>query len=65
LGRFRDWTKEQVLSRIEEMIASQRIAPTVSYRDLEAQSKEDLISLLEDLEIASQVESHDQDQAGR
>jgi hypothetical protein len=65
MGRFRDWTKERAISRIQEIIASQRMAPTVSYRDLESQSKEDLISLLEDLEIASQVENHDQDQEGR
>ncbi len=65
LGRFRDWTKEQVLSRIEEITASQGIAFTVSYRDLGSRTKEDLISLLEDLEIASQVERHDQNQEGR
>lgn len=49
IGRFSDWTKDQILERIKELGGP---AVGLAYRDLEAMGKEEMASVLEDLEMA-------------
>ncbi|MFZ5447047.1 MAG: hypothetical protein ACOZFS_00210 [Thermodesulfobacteriota bacterium] len=46
------WTKEKIISRIRELTTMPERTFAVAYRGLESQSKDDLLSLLEDLEMA-------------
>lgn len=52
IGKFAGWTRVQILARIEEIAAEPGLKVLVSHRDLESKSTEDLISLIEDLELA-------------
>lgn len=52
IGKFVGWTRAQIIARIEEIAAEPRLKVLISHRDLEAKSTEDLISLIEDLELA-------------
>jgi len=64
LKRISGWTKEQILATIKELAASLDEAVSVSFRDLESKSREDLVALLEDLELAKQRESYDKKENG-
>lgn len=49
IGRFGDWTREQVVERIKELSGPEA---GLAYRDLEEMGKEEMFSILEDLELA-------------
>lgn len=58
-GRIKDLislSKDQIISKIKELCATPAYSASVSYRDLELKSEEDLIALLEDLEMAKEME---------
>jgi hypothetical protein len=55
VNRFVGWTREQLLKRLREMESFGGAAVAASFRDLNAKSEEDLISLLEDLERAQRL----------
>jgi len=49
IGRFSDWTREQIIERIKELSGAEA---GLAYRDLEAMGTEEMVSILEDLEMA-------------
>ena len=49
VGRFSDWTKDQIIERIKELSGPEA---GLAYRDLEAMGTEEMASILEDLEMA-------------
>jgi hypothetical protein len=49
IGKFSDWTREQILTRIKELSGPEA---GLAYRDLEAMGTEEMASILEDLEMA-------------
>ena len=49
IGRFSDWTREQILARIKKLSGPEA---GLAYRDLEAMGTEEMASILEDLEMA-------------
>lgn len=49
IGKFSDWTREQILARIKELSGPES---GLAYRDLEAMGTEEMASILEDLEMA-------------
>jgi exonuclease VII small subunit len=49
-NKFADWSREQLLERLNEIISDRSVATSASFRDLESRSDKDLASLLEDLE---------------
>jgi len=58
IGRFRDWTRVQIMKRIKELSEPEA---GLAYRDLEAMGTEEMVSILEDLEMAhrSAMEEND------
>lgn len=59
IGKFSDWTREQILARIKELSGQEA---GLAYRDLEAMGTEEMASILEDLEMAHRSamgEGHD------
>jgi hypothetical protein len=63
LGEFLDWTKEQIIEKIHELLPTRDPLASVSYRDLKSKSQEDLAALLEDLITAKKMadqERHDE-----
>lgn len=52
ISRFRTWTREQIVERIKELVDSSDAVVGEAYRDLESEDTEDILSLLEDLEMA-------------
>jgi hypothetical protein len=59
LANFLDWTKEQILEKISELIPSSGRLGSVSYRELESKSLGDLVALLEDLIAAKEMEEQE------
>jgi hypothetical protein len=55
LGEFLGWTKEQIIEKINELILSSGPLASVSYRELESKSQEDLAALLGDLITAKEM----------
>jgi hypothetical protein len=49
-------SKDIIINKIKELCATPNLEPSVSYRDLESKSEADLIALLEDLEMAKEME---------
>lgn len=49
-GRLKGWTKEQILERIKNISGSEAV---FAYRDLESLGTDQLVSILEDLEMAN------------
>jgi hypothetical protein len=49
IGRFNDWTRNQIMERIKELSGPEA---GLAYRDLEAMGTEEMVSILEDLEMA-------------
>ncbi|EFK08828.1 conserved hypothetical protein [delta proteobacterium NaphS2] len=49
IGKFSDWTREQILARIKELSGPEA---GFAHRDLEAMGTEEMASILEDLEMA-------------
>jgi len=49
IGRFSDWSKAQILERIKELSGPE---VGLAYRDLETMGTEEMVSILEDLEMA-------------
>ena len=49
IGKFNDWTREQILARIKELSGPEA---GLAYRELEAMGMEEMVSILEDLEMA-------------
>ena len=49
IGRFSDWTIDQIIKRIKELSGPEA---GLAYRDLETMGMEEMISILEDLEMA-------------
>lgn len=60
-SKFSKLTREEILSKIKEIISLSDPTVSVSYRDLESKNTEDLRSLLEDLEIAEHRDKHEKD----
>ena len=54
IGKYARWTRDQILARIVEIMAEPGLKVLVSHRDLESKSTEDLISLIEDMELAKE-----------
>ena len=48
---FKNWSKEQLLTKIKEISLQGGMMPAASYRELEEQTEENLRALLEDLEM--------------
>ncbi len=64
LGEFLDWTKEQIIEKINELLPTSGPLAKVSYRELESKSQEDLAALLEDLITAKEMaEQESQDES--
>lgn len=58
-GKFKDLielSKDHIINKIKELYETSALLPSVSYRDLELKTNEDLIALLEDLEMAKEME---------
>lgn len=49
IGKFKDWTEDQIMERIKVLSGPEA---GFAYRDLEAMGKEEMVSILEDLEMA-------------
>ena len=49
IGKFSDWSKDQIMARIKELSGPEG---GLAYRDLDAMGTEEIISILEDLEMA-------------
>lgn len=49
VGEFVGWTKEQLIEKINELLSTDAPLASVSYRELESQSQDDLAALLEDI----------------
>jgi len=60
-GRFTTLSKEEIMKKIKDYLASPVLAPSFSYRDLNKRSREDLEAILEDLEAAQSMASVDGD----
>ena len=58
IGKFRDWTSEQILARIKELGG---LDAGLAYRDLETMGTEEMTSILEDLEMAHRNAMGDSD----
>jgi hypothetical protein len=52
IGRFRDWSRNQIIERIKELSEMSGPMVTVAYRELESMEDETIGSMLEDLELA-------------
>lgn len=51
IDRFADWSKEMIIDRINEIVASNKGLMGAAYRELVNKDVDDLRSLLQDLEI--------------
>jgi hypothetical protein len=51
IDSFKNWSKEQLLTKIKEISLQGEMMPAASYRELEEQTEENLRALLEDLEM--------------
>ncbi|MDL1963884.1 MAG: hypothetical protein LWW98_06020 [Deltaproteobacteria bacterium] len=49
IGKFSDWSKDQIMARIKELSGPK---VRLAYRNLDAMETEEIISILEDLEMA-------------
>jgi hypothetical protein len=58
-GNFIGFSKDKLIGKINEFCNSSNFATSVSYRDLEQKSEEDLLALLEDLEMAKIMENEE------
>jgi DNA-binding MarR family transcriptional regulator len=58
IGRFSDWTRDQVMERIKELSGPEA---GLAYRDLEAMGTEEMVSILEDLEMAHRSSMEESD----
>ena len=58
IGRISDWTRDQIIERIKELSGPEA---GFAYRDLETMGTEEMVSILEDLEMAhrSAIEESD------
>lgn len=59
IDSFKNWSKEQLLSKIKEISLQEDMMPAASYRELEEQTEENLRALLEDLEMLQKRGSSD------
>ena len=59
IGRFRDWTRDQIIERIKELSSPEA---GFAYRDLEAMGTEEMTSILEDLEMAHRRSMEESDE---
>ncbi len=51
IGKFKDWTREQLLDGIRSLSGEGSLQAAASYRELEEQTEDNLRALLEDLEM--------------
>lgn len=58
--RFTALSKEEIMKKMKDYLASPVLAPSFSYRDLNKKSREDLEAILEDLEAAQSMTSVDE-----
>jgi len=56
-NKFKDWTREELIGKIRELLSTSPVSISAAFRDLESKRDEDLASLLEDLERAKQIAS--------
>jgi len=56
IGKYYNWTKEQLLEKMQEISVIPGSEFSFSYRELETKTEEDLAALLEDLEITEAIE---------
>lgn len=59
IDSFKNWSKEQLLTKIKEISLKGSLMPAASYRELEEQTEENLRALLEDLEMLRKRDSTD------
>jgi hypothetical protein len=59
LAEFLSWTKEQIIEKIMELVPSSGPLASVSNRELESQSQEDLAAILEGLIAAKEMEEQE------
>jgi len=55
-SKFAGWAKDKLIERINELMSTAGPSIAVSYRDLSSKSEADLIAILEDLQVAKEME---------
>jgi len=58
IGRFSDWTRDQIMERIKELSGPEA---GLAYRDLKTLGTDEMISILEDLEMARRSSMEESD----
>lgn len=61
IGKFKDWTREQLLDKIRTLSGERGLQAAASYRELGEQTEDNLRALLEDLEMLQRQKSKDSD----
>jgi len=61
VGKFKDWSREQLMNRIRGLAGEGGLQAEASYRELENQTDDNLRALLEDLEMLKKRGSIDPD----
>jgi uncharacterized protein (DUF2461 family) len=61
IGKFKDWTREQLLDKIRTLSGEHGLQAAASYRELGEQTEDNLRALLEDLEMLQRQKSKDSD----
>jgi hypothetical protein len=61
LGEFLNWTKEQIIEKINQLLPTNGPLASVSYRDLESKSQEDLAALLEGIISTKEMAEQERD----
>lgn len=56
-GKFLNCSKDQIIANIKSLIESSGATASMAYRNLDGKSQEDLASILEDLESASDLKN--------
>ncbi len=61
IGKFKDWSREQLLDKIRTLSGEHGLQAAASYRELGEQTEDNLRALLEDLEMLQRQKSKDSD----
>ena len=61
LERFKDWTREMIIERLEQVFSAHPSQVGFAYRDLDGKDDDDLRALLQDLEITLASVKKDQE----
>lgn len=61
LEKYKEWTKEQIIEKLDQLIQSEDLETNYAHRDLEQRGKEEIISILEDIELTKKWKNLRQD----